>query len=80
MIKMYITNSKNQIYWIKYLINKDFRISVAMSFLYVIILYDYFYLYNLLNLIFMLIDDWGNYRTDYSVCSTCVTNPSKCKV
>lgn len=55
MIKMYITNSKNQIYWIKYLINKDFRISVAMSFLYVIILYDYFYLYNLLNLIFMLI-------------------------
>lgn len=39
-----------------------------------------FFLPTIINLIFMLIDDWGNYRTDYSVCSTCVTNPSKCKV
>lgn len=39
-----------------------------------------FFLPTLVNLVFMLIDDWGNYRTDYSVCSTCVLNPSKCKV
>lgn len=39
-----------------------------------------FFLPTIINLIFMLVDDWGNYRTDYSVCSTCVTNPSKCKV
>ncbi len=39
-----------------------------------------FFLPTIINLVFMLIDDWGNYRTDYSVCSTCVTNPSKCKV
>jgi hypothetical protein len=39
-----------------------------------------FFIPTIVNLIFMLIDDWGNYRTDYSVCSTCVTNPSKCKV
>ncbi|MCI8575803.1 MAG: hypothetical protein HFI09_04970 [Bacilli bacterium] len=39
-----------------------------------------FFIPTIVNLVFMLIDDWGNYRTDYSVCSTCVTNPSKCKV
>ncbi|MCI8467073.1 MAG: hypothetical protein HFI08_02625 [Bacilli bacterium] len=39
-----------------------------------------FFLPTIINLVFRLIDDWGNYKTDYSVCSTCVTNPSKCKV
>ncbi len=39
-----------------------------------------FFIPTLVNLVFQLIDDWSNYKTDYSVCSTCVTNPSKCKV
>ncbi len=39
-----------------------------------------FFLPTIINLVFLLIDDWNHYRTDYSVCSTCITNPGKCAI
>lgn len=39
-----------------------------------------FFLPALINTVFRLVDDFNQYSTDYSVCSTCVSNPSKCQV
>lgn len=37
-----------------------------------------FFIPTLVNLIFVLIDDWNKYSTDYSKCSRCVMNPNDC--
>lgn len=37
-----------------------------------------FFIPTIVHLVFLLIDDWSNYETDYSQCSLCITSPGKC--
>jgi len=37
-----------------------------------------FFIPTIINTVFRLVDDWNQYSTDYSNCSKCVSNPSKC--
>ncbi len=37
-----------------------------------------FFIPTIINLVFMLVDDWNKYSTDYSNCSKCVQNPNNC--
>ena len=37
-----------------------------------------FFIPTIVNLVFMLVDDWNKYSTDYSKCSRCISNPGDC--